>query len=213
MRPNRGWIARAVFAAGLLLAFTSAGAAGQVWGGPRLGVSLANVGGDDAPNAERRTGMVVGWSFSADRGERWGIQPEFHYWEKGAEARFFGLDTALKLSYLEVPVLFRLDLTGGGAISPHLLLGPTVAINLTCEGRVAAGPLRGRRDCDELQNFEARALEVGVGTGFGLSIDMGGWRLMGDLRYTLGLTDIFEDVEVRNRVFALTAGASFPLTR
>lgn len=186
---------------------------GQVWGGPRVGVSISNLGGDDAPDADSRTGMVVGWSFSVDGGPRWGFQPEFHYWEKGADARLLGFERELDVSYLDIPLLLRLDLSPGSRVSPHVLVGPTVGINLTCELRTLAGPITGTRDCDDSEGFSVKTLDLGVGAGFGVSMDMGTWKLLADARYGLGLSDIFEDVDMRNRGFGITAGASFPLTR
>lgn len=184
----------------------------QVWGGPRLGLSISNLGGDDAPDSDSRTGMVVGWSFSVDQGNRWGIQPEFHYWEKGAETQLLGFDRQLKTSYLDIPILFRLDLTDGGAVSPHILIGPTLGINLTCRERLSSGPFTGERDCDDGDDLAVKTIDLGVGGGFGLAIDMGGWKLLADARYNVGMTDIFEEANTRNRGFGITAGASFPLT-
>jgi hypothetical protein len=201
-----------LFLASVLAFGATPSAQAQVWGGPRLGVSISNLGGDDAPDADSRTGMVVGWSFHFDRGSRVGFQPEFHYWEKGADTRFFGLDTELKATYLDIPLLLRLDLTEGGTVSPHVILGPTVGINLTCEVRVTGGPISGKRDCEDTDGLDVKTLELGVGGGFGLAMDMGGWRLLADARYTVGMTDIFEDVNARNRGFGITAGVSFPLT-
>lgn len=202
-----------LFLASVMVFGMTPSAQAQVWGGPRLGVSISNLGGDDARNADSRTGMIVGWSFHVDRGSRVAFQPEFNYWEKGADSRFFGLDTRLKTSYLDIPLLVRLDLTDGGAVTPHLLVGPTLGINLTCEVRVSGGPFSGKRDCEDSDGLDVKTLDLGVGGGFGIAMDMGGWRLLADARYTVGMTDIFEDVNARNRGFGITAGVSFPLTR
>lgn len=185
----------------------------QVTGGPRAGISISNLGGDDISNTDSRTGLAVGWAFGFQGGERWSVQPEFHYWEKGGSTRFFGVQTELDLSYLEVPVLLRVDLTQGSTITPHVLVGPTFGINLTCTARVTAGPFSGEQDCADRENFDVNSVDFGVAAGFGVSADMGGWDLSADARYAIGLADVLDRVNARNRGFGLLVGASFPLTR
>jgi hypothetical protein len=199
--------------AAALFMFLAGPLAGQVTGGPRVGISISNLGGDDISGTDSRTGLAVGWAFGVPAGERWSIQPEFHYWEKGASTRFFGVQTDLDLSYLEVPVLLRVDLTQGSSFTPHVLVGPTFGINLTCTARVSAGPFSGEQDCADRENFDVNALDFGVAAGFGVSADMGGWDLSADARYAIGLADVLDRVNVRNRGFGLLVGASFPLTR
>lgn len=187
--------------------------AAQVTGGPRVGLSVSNLGGDDISGTDSRTGLAVGWAFGFQGGERWSFQPEFHYWEKGASTGFFGVETDLELSYLEVPVLLRVDLMEGSTFTPHVLVGPTLGINLTCTARVSAGPFSGERDCADSENFDVNALDFGVAAGFGVTADMGGWDLSADARYGIGLADVLDRVNARNRAFGLLVGASFPLTR
>jgi len=186
----------------------------QVMGGPRLGVSISSLSGGGIADRESRTGLIAGWAFEFQRGERWALQPEFHYWEKGGSSTLLGVTGERALSYLEVPVLFRLDLSQGSNITPRLLVGPAVGINLTCRETLSAGPFSGERDCEDGTTTPIKALDLGATGGLGVALETaGGLTFVADGRYTVGLVDIIEDANVRNRGFALTLGLNFPLTR
>jgi len=196
--------------AAILLGSSAGTVHGQVMGGPRLGVSVASVGGDDVSDVDSRTSYAVGWHLVFQQGTRWALQPELLYVEKGFTGRFLGVSTELKLGYAELPILVRLDLTDGPAAIPYIVAGPTLGVRVACSASARVGGATLERDCDDER---VKRVDVGVAVGGGVRVDMGGLDLLLDARYSLGLSEVFEGSSSKNRGFLLAAGLGFPLTR
>jgi len=215
--PKQEFPMRGIGAFALAIALSTAYVAplqAQVMGGPRLGVSISNLSGDGVADRDSRTGLLVGWAFEFQRGERWALHPEFHYWEKGGSSTLRGVTGERNLSYLEVPVLLRVDLSQGSNVTPRILVGPSVGINLTCREALGNGTASVERDCEDGNTTPIKALDLGATGGLGVALETaGGLTFVADGRYTVGLVDIIEGANVRNRGFALVLGLNFPLTR
>lgn len=192
----------AVAVVGLLVMLWPGGAAAQSFElGVKGGVTLATVTPDTQEYlglTEENTpgfGVAVGGAFAFRFGDTFALQPEVLFVQKAYEVRLytddrydpfdpFPLDIAVtgSLKYLEVPVLARFAIGGGGL---HVLTGPSINFSL-----------------DDSNN----RLDVGfvVGGGFYGSL------LTVEGRYEEGLTSTspyFADaVETRNRAFLLLVG-------
>jgi hypothetical protein len=186
-----------------LLFVTATAHAQEFHGGVKGGANFATISGDDFD--ETKTLTAGGF-------RRIGIQPEFLYMMKGTKADDDDFSVELKLGYIEVPVLARISLApGNGAMDPHLLLGPAVSFNTSCKWDGREGGFRVEIDCSEFE--DARTVDFGVVVGGGVAIPLGGFSLLLDGRYNLGLTSVFEDVDGNNRTFSAMAGISMPFGR
>ncbi len=127
---------------------------------------------------------------------RLNLQPELLFVQKG-----YKLDSIpVRISYLEVPILLRMNFMADAAVSPHLFAGPYVAIKLgTRIGDV--GAIEGIRLFDS-------GLAVGIGTRYRLNGDIA---LTLNGRYDLGLIDISrgEGHRLRTRQLSVFLGAAF----
>jgi hypothetical protein len=185
--------------------------------GFRAGLNLATFGGGPIEASyDYREGVSIGAYLDWSIAERVGLQVGLGYAEKGAELEaetaLGNLDWQIPIGYMEVPILFWLEMTRGGRVSPRILLGPTVSFKTSCkwETEVSGSPLK--VSCDD-PGFEVRAVDFGAMGGLSLKIMLsGGIALVGGPFYTFGLRPVGEGEDsVKNRAFSVTLGLAFPL--
>jgi len=211
---------RRIVATLFVLALFAPAAAGAVSieKGVKAGVNLASFHGEFADIADPKVkagfvgGAFVAFGFAPDLA----IQVEGLFSMKGAKltsertdnaGNSLGeFDTFVNLTYLEVPVLLRGTLLRTAAVQPMYYLGPTIGISL---GGKAQSDAPGSRDYD-LE--ELKAVDFGLALGAGAGFKVGGRKVLTELRYTMGLGDIYDlegNLESINDVFSLTVGFAF----
>lgn len=192
--------------------------------GFKLGAAVSNLVGDHAEimptdpfdltnqvSPSRRFSPSGGGFLLLPLADRVWLQPELLYVGMGGHyAGWYNVD----LRYLELPLLWRLDLLGRSRHQLYLLLGPSFA------GLVSAKV----NDQDAMENM--RKLDVGATFGVGLDWDDGPVHSILEVRYTLGGTNLDErglglaeqwtglyddeaGAEVRNGSLAVLMGFAF----
>jgi len=201
---HRGLLVLAVL---VLLAPTSV-AAQPVGGGFKGGVIFA-----DLPNLDQviensmGTSMRTGFAFGGflTFGERFVLQPEVLYAQKGATAEEFGLELKVEIAMLEVPVLARYNF-GTGSTRGYVFGGPSFNFKLDAVMKAEFEGEEEEEDLDDdVESFEF-AIVVGAGVEFGPVLVEG--------RFSEGFTDLAKDEEdfddeLRSRTFAVLVGFRF----
>lgn len=127
------------------------------------------------------------------------IQPELLYAQYGANAE--GTDGKLSVDYIQIPVLAKFGFGAPGVnIKPEVFFGPYAGFTINSELEDAGFAV----DADEV----FKNSDFGVVVGAGLQVS----KLNFELRYTAGLTDVFEDAYAdgeKNGAFALAVGINF----
>ena len=164
---------------------------------------------DEDPETSRRRGPVGGVWVNTPLGNRFSVQVEALFAEKGIkfEGNAFGLDYAkLRLHYLELPVLARYAFDEPGTTSRVFVVGGLApAFELGARSTVSInGEVRSQSFGDQIKPFDL-GLVAGIGAEFG--------RVSVEGRYTHGLLHTNEDDNgddrITNRVFSLMAGFRF----
>jgi opacity protein-like surface antigen len=133
------------------------------------------------------------------------------YSQKGAEASEGGVTAAIELGYFEIPVLLRYAFPSGGAASFHLLGGPSVRFEVGCSISGSDGSTSASVDCSDAE-LDTKSFDFGLTGGLGLDFQASESLIITvDGLYNLGLSNIAEDGDAKNRVFMLQAGVGFPL--
>ena len=127
------------------------------------------------------------------------LQPEVLYVMKGAKAEVTEdgetYTEKLKNDYLEVPVLIKYNFTTAGSAKPFMFVGPVAAFNIASKIQVEDPPAEDSTLGDfDIENAKSLDFGLTIGAGLGLAMGQSG-KLTFDLRYTIGLGDVFEDVE------------------
>ncbi|MDH5590731.1 MAG: PorT family protein [Gemmatimonadota bacterium] len=170
----------------------------------RGGLNLSSLSGQDITNAVREMGMNYGVGFNIPIAGAFGLGLGTDFSQKGVEVQNIvdGLSTisgVMDLSYIEIPLVFRVGLVGSGPVRLNLMLGPSFGFNTGCEfTEVLAGAEpdpNAAIDCaNNLQGMGINSIkDSDIGGIGGLSLDfvLGGLITAGvNVQYNMGLTPI-----------------------
>ena len=210
-----------LFAAGL--AVPQASAQG-IKLGVKGGVNVAKIGGGDlaefendiGASTDNKTGLVAGAFAEFMIGNLFAIQPEVLYSQKGAKASPAGDEYKLKGAYVEIPVLLKINIPiEGSKVHPHVYAGPAVGFKASC--KVSGTDVNADCESQEVETLLGFPLVIastdfGVAFGGGVSVDVGGAEVGVDVRYTLGLTSIDDEVDpyhITNKVISIMGTVGF----
>ncbi|HEY7395662.1 MAG TPA: porin family protein [Gemmatimonadaceae bacterium] len=185
---------------------------------PRFGVTggmnLAKLSGDG--RAQNRTGFLAGGLVVLPVARNLSFQPEILFATKGVAASDSGIIGSMKLQYIEVPVVLRLDIpTSSKGIKPFAYAGPAISLKTGCAIEGSVGGISGSVDCDVISgpdpgdvNFHSG--DVGGLVGGGLAFDVGGRLLTVGARYEVGFVSIFSNDDAKNRVLSFLGTFEWP---
>ncbi len=125
------------------------------------------------------------------------IQPEILYSQYGTNIE--DSDLKMNINYLQIPVLVKFGFPTP-VVKPNVYFGPYYGRKLNAN--VKNSPL------SSVFNDMINASDFGVVVGAGVNIT----KLRLDLRYTAGLTEVYDsnlNVDAKNGAFALTVGVAF----
>lgn len=171
--------------------------------GVLVGLNSANVDFDVEEagvsiTGDRRMGFVGGLTFNLPVQEMFSVELDALFAQKGSEISVPAEDFSqkVKLNYLDLPVLGRINLPGSGPARVHLLVGPSFNFNIS-----------EKFDPDEGEDDEVETFETALVFGGGVTVN----RFRVDVRYGLGLSNIVKDSEAegitgKNRVFSILVG-------
>jgi len=158
---------------------------------------------DFAVDTNRQTGFTAGAFYGVRLAGPLHLDVEGLFTTKGAKYTFSEdpvLENRLKLTYLEVPVLARVNVWRGGGTTGYVSGGPSFAFKLKEVQE---------EDAEETPR-DSDTKKYDIGLAFGGGVSFGRWLV--DARYTLGVIDIidvnfdFSQPTAKNRSFSLTAG-------
>jgi hypothetical protein len=181
--------------------------------GLKVGVAIDNFDENVSSSADLKSQSKVtfGGTLRLDLGHFFSIQPELQYVPNGAKGSFTvdnggtptTVDAALKMNYLQLPVLAKFRFPGGGSLMPNIYLGPTAALNLESKLKGDLTAIGGTADDERDFKDSAEKLLFGGAVGGGFDMKAGKGMLSLDARYSRSLSDIFKGVN------ATSGGGSF----
>ena len=175
--------------------------------GVLVGLNMANVNFDVTDTSvsvkgDSRTGLVGGLSFNFPIQDMFSVELDALFTQKGTKVSFtergFTDTTKVKLNYLDIPVLGKINLNGSAPVGVHLLVGPSFNFRLSEK-------FDPDEDNDEDQ-FEKMETALVVGGGVHVS------KFRVELRYGIGLSNIIKDsasdgfLTGKNKVVSILVG-------
>ena len=159
--------------------------------GIKGGLNVYNVHVDDESEYDSKTGLHVGLLGHVHLSKQWALQPELLYSAQGAKFTNSGVETKLKLDYINVPILFQYMFDNGF----RLEAGPQVGF--------LVGAKTEANDVSVDVKDQLKGVDLGLGLGLGYIHVPSGFGV--DARYNLGLSNISEDDDNKsmNRGFQL----------
>ncbi|HET8808651.1 MAG TPA: porin family protein [Flavobacteriaceae bacterium] len=170
--------------------------------GAKGGVNFSTITGDGFENPSSRTGFHAGFVIEMPVNDRFSIQPEILYSNKGftSEGTIAGTDyeAEYKMDYIDIPIMAKIYLLNG----LNLQVGPQIGfrINEEVEYNTDLG--------DAVDEFDSDENDIGFGIGAGLGYKFAsGFFIQG--RYNYGFTEIYPDSESHNSVIQAGVGFMF----
>jgi hypothetical protein len=220
---HRGFVGLG-FALALVLGATQLRAQ-EITVGIKGGINIADLEIDNSEGGEEtdsRTAFGFGAYAEFGIGDVFAIQPEVLYAPKGATDQEEDVKLTFRVNYIEVPLLLKARIpVKSSAMRPSLYVGPVIAFETKCEVEGEGGGITATADCDAISDFGAdadiktKSVDLGIALGGSLAIPAGPVILVGDVRYTLGLTNIDDtgiaEEVVKNRVWSFSVGVGMPV--
>jgi hypothetical protein len=183
-----------------VLVATPASAAIKINFGLKGGVSFSNVKWSDDDGSEQMLIQpTVGGFIVVPLGSSLAIQPEVNYIVHG-EKWTDEVGITEKFSYLQIPVLLRIQLMKEGKIVPVLFAGPYIAF------------LMSATESGDDVKYAFKSSDTGAVVGIGGIFGQGKIKGLVDLRYVFGFTsqfDLSDSYSMKTAAFVLTGGIIF----
>jgi Outer membrane protein beta-barrel domain len=175
------------------------------------GAATSSVGGDYVQVGNWTWGGVAGafGQYFVSRETYIGL--EANWVQKGGDQVAFTLGGSqdLKLEYIEIPLTLGYTQRFSGWES-NLYLGLALSFEISCKTQGTSSNTS--VDCDDVPGLAPKqTTDWSIPFGFGFMKNLGGSLLGLDIRYVLGLSDIFENSNIRNRSWQFTARWAVPI--
>lgn len=191
------------------------------------GLNIATLDIEATAGRESRLGVLIGGVYERDLNDRWGLRVEPSFVNKGAkvtqrDAYLGSVDKLeIKLAYIEVPVLLRLNLSDDEAARGYLLVGGAIAFRTSAEAELDLSGVSQTADFDDIVRDLDAGLQFGLGADFAAGPTT---RIFADGRFSLGLVNVskggsvdaggsqivVDPRPVKTRDFRVLLGVTFP---
>jgi len=170
--------------------------------GAKAGLNLSNIVGDDVKDVDMKTGLYFGGFLNVPLNTRQSIQVELLYSRQGWKVEEESAEETLKLSYLNIPLLFRQSLGASNKI--HFYSGPQLGFLLDAEADYEDEFGSDTEDVDDYINN----IDFSLNLGFSIVVSD---NMSLDLRYNKGLSKVldFDDEDIKAYNSSFQVGVSY----
>ncbi|MFL5614114.1 MAG: porin family protein [Gemmatimonadaceae bacterium] len=182
--------------------------------GPFAGLNYTKFGGNDGGDSDSRTDFAIGGQIDYDFVGGALFRTGLIYSRRGAETSDAGTTVAIKLSYLEVPILVGYQFPTTSSVRPYFLGGLNAGFKTGCSFEGSNGSSTASIACDDPNigaNMSSTDFALVGGAGLSLPIGLSSVRL--DVRYAYGLTNVAKDADTKNRGFTFGLAYMIPMGR
>ena len=165
--------------------------------GIKGGLNLYDIKNDDGTKYDTKAGVNIGLLGHIHFTKQFALQPELVYSSEGAKYTTGGVDTKLRLGYINVPVMFQYMFENGF----RLEAGPQVGFLTSAKSKTNTTTV------DIKDNIKPVDFALGAGLGY-LDVKSG---FGVDARYNLGLSNINENGSVKSTNRGLQLGIFYML--
>ena len=195
-----------LFLAAVALMATMSVNAQQMFIKPMVGATLATVTGDHSDNAKMKFGVAGGAEFGYQVADPFAVTVGALVSMQGAGQKDtdFTRDASTTLTYLNIPVMANYYIIPGLAVKAGIQPGFMLSAKSKGEEHVGAGWV----DYDHSGTDGYKTFDLSI--PWGLSYEISDFVI--DARYNLGLTNIYDndDIKNKNSVIMLTVGYKIP---
>lgn len=168
---------------------------GYFYLGPKLGLAMSKISNTSSSfggTSKFRTGFELGVSGKLGINEKWALQPELMFIQKGVKVESGSFESKFKTSYIGIPILAQYSLMAVGVTRLHVEGGGFVNVR-TGGTAVFTDAVSGQSYESSLTNSGWRTMDYGFAFGAGAEWPrkLGTWVF--DLRYDYSFMDVHKD--------------------
>lgn len=173
--------------------------------------TYTNLTGDFVAQSDWAWGLLIGGQIEYLAHRNFSVELGANFLQKGTE---LGQTTegnfgSLRLRYLELPLLLTLKLPLTRDWSFRAFGGGTLGLNLSCQVKGISAVWESCKDAAAVGDSETLEWSVPFGGGFAYTTPFANSSLIFDVRYVLGMSDIFKDVDLKTRTWEFLARWQF----
>jgi hypothetical protein len=176
------------------------------------GLNLSTFGGSDVTGVDYQLGFTLGAFARMPLTPNWSFQPEVEYTTKGAretsDANGTRVTANMVISYVEVPLLFRVSSSPIRDGRLYAEFGPALATKLNCSLGGRGNGVTLTTSCDNT-NANVKSLDAGGVVGAGYEFPAGMHALSIGVRYDYGLIELSNNSNAENRNLQLLGQLRF----
>jgi hypothetical protein len=158
--------------------------------GASLGASFSTLRADGASTGYR-TGFLGGIAFRLSGGGPLGLQAEFGLAQRGTDVENDEGELRYGATYLELPVMLRVEAPSLGPVAPHAVAGGYGGVKVL--ERQSFGGLGANVSINTDESF-FRRLDAGALVGLGAAVSTGTGEIEATVRYGHGLVNVARDL-------------------
>jgi hypothetical protein len=181
----------------------------QVSVGPKLGINLANVMGEDVEDNKMKIGPLVGCVFNIPAGDVFSFQPGFDYSSKGAQWEGDEDNASLNYWYLDIPLNGVVNLNAGNG-KFQVYAGPNIAMcfaaNMKYEGEKESISVQ---SVDNWNGGDVKMFDIGINAGLGYRINE--WQVQTGYGYSFNSYSRYEEADIRHSVISISLAYLFDI--
>lgn len=207
--------------ASLVIASSNMRAQTNISIGAKAGLNMANATFDpDLPGSvtkSSRTGFQFGGALAVGFAPMFALQVEPMFQSGGSEISGPGGKITFKTSFIEVPILFKVNIPVPGSVTPYAFVGPNIAFVMSSKQLAEiTGFASNETDIKDQTSSINFSLDIGAGAGFKVAPLT---TVTLDVRYSLGLANLLNDQgkqstgynSIKSTGFQILAGVMFGL--
>lgn len=209
----------------LILTFSNINAQTHISFGVRAGLNIASLSFDPdlagGINKSSRTGFKFGGALEVGFAPMFALQIEPMYSQGGCVLDnvpfgFTNGKVTFKVSYIEIPILFKVKIPVKGSVTPYAFVGPNLGLVLSANQLAEGGGQSQETDIKDQTTSMVFALDFGAGAGIKVTPLT---TVILDVRYSLGLSSVLNDKgkqvsgfnSIKSNGFQIVAGVMFGL--
>lgn len=210
-----------ILAAMLIVSSSNIQAQTHISVGARAGLNIANLTFDpdlaSTVTKSSRTGFKFGGALQVEFAPMFALQVEPMFATGGSEISGPGGKITFKASFIEVPILLKVNVPVAGSVTPYAFLGPNIAFIMSSKelAEITGFPSNEADIKDQTSSINF-SLDFGAGAGFKVAPLT---TILLDVRYSLGLANMLNDQgkqstgynSIKSTGFQIVAGVMFGL--
>ena len=173
---------------------------------PKVGLNIATITKDN--DADPRLAPVIGAEFEHQVTNMVSLSAGLLYSMQGAKGNIGGVDGAVKLDYINIPILANVYIAKGFAVKLGVQPGFMINDKVKVSGNGVTAEV-GLENAFRQSGIDAKIKKLDISIPVGASYEFSNFVV--DARYNWGLTKIIDQSTSKNSVFQLTLGYKFGL--